>query len=158
MGVKKNMTDLKGRVWAFVLYPESCIDYLDMIYYLEKLGIPMAISPLHIPAKNEIPEEEKKEHYHILMYFDGQKTQKNLRYLLDMSSTSYDRKYFDWSLLIDKNNLCKKRAEYPYFIKVNNLSNYFRYLIHLDQPRKQQFSCYKISHFVADDETELLVK
>ena len=117
------MTDLKGRVWAFVLYPESCIDYLDMIDRLERLGVPLAVSPLHIPSKNsDVADEEKKEHYHILMYFDGQKTQKNLQKLLDMGTSSYDRKYFDWRLLIDRNNLYKKKAEYPYFIKVNSLS------------------------------------
>lgn len=149
-----SMTDLKGRVWAFVLYPESCIDYLDMIKYLERLCIPMAISPLHNPEKNNDNDEneEKKIHFHILMYFDGQKQQKDLKKLLDYGVTRYDQKYFNWSLLCDKKNITGKKAVYPYFLKVNSLSSYFRYLIHLDQPLKQQFKGYKISHFVVDDE------
>ena len=152
---KKKITDktlVKGRVWAFVLYPESCIDYIDMIDKLKNLGVPMAVSPLHIPDKNIEQENEKKPHYHCLMYFDGQKNNKELKKLLDMSSTSYDRQYFNWQLLCDKKNLYSNVAKYPYFLKVNSIRSQFRYLLHLDNPLKQQFNDYKIQYFVVDDE------
>ena len=44
---------ISGRVWGFVLYPESCIDYVDMVRYLDRLCLPIAISPLHRPELNE---------------------------------------------------------------------------------------------------------
>ena len=144
--------DISGRVWAFVLYPDSCIDYLDMITQLSYLGVPLAVSPLHLPEKNLKQENEKKPHYHCIMYFDGQKKQNQLKYLQDMSSTSYSRKYFDWHYLVDKNTVIPHFAKYPYFLKVNSIRHYTRYLLHLDSPDKQQFTDYKISTFVSDDE------
>ncbi len=145
--------DLKGRVWAFVLYPDSCIDYIDMINYLDRLRIPMAISPLHQPKKNNDKDEneEKKDHYHVIMYFDGQKQYKDLQKLMDFGTSSLNRQYFNWELLVDKKNINGKKAKYPHFVKVNSLSSYFRYLIHLDQPKKQQFKGYKLVNFVVDD-------
>ena len=148
-----NDSQLMGRVWAFVLYPESCsFNYVNMVRRLECLGLPMAISPLHIPSKNPVPENEKKEHYHIEFYLDGQKKEKDLRKLIDYDTSKYNRKYFDWQLLVDKNKKSKKVAVYPYFLKVNSISCYFRYLLHLDTPSKQQFNDYKIVNWVNDDE------
>ncbi len=145
--------DIKGRVWAFVLYPDSCLDYLDMIKYLERLRLPMAISPLHQPSKNKDKDEneEKKDHFHVMMYFDGQKQIKDLQKLMDFGTSQFNRQYYNWDLLVDKKNINGKKAKYPHFIKVNSISCYFRYLIHLDQPKKQQFKGYKLNNFVSDD-------
>jgi len=148
-----DISELKGRIWAFVLYPDSCAyDYVDMIKRLDCLKIPMAISPLHIPAKNTGEHNELKEHYHCLIYFDGVKKEKDLKKLIDFSSSKYDMQYFDWALLVDKDNISKKKGKYPYFKKINSIGAYFRYLIHLDNPDKQQFKDYKICNFVTDDE------
>ena len=143
---------ISGRVWAFVLYPDSCIDYVDMINKLERLCIPMAISPLHRPELNEKKQNELKYHYHCMMYFDGQKSEKQLKKLIDYETSKYDQKYFDWTLLVDKENLYNKHSAYPFFYKINNIRAYVRYLIHLDNPEKQQFNDYKICNFVSDDE------
>lgn len=143
---------ISGRVWGFVLYPESCIDYVDMVRYLDRLCLPIAISPLHRPELNEKQENEKKHHYHCLMYFDGQKKEKQLRQLMDFETSSYDRKYFNWTMLVDKNNVVGKFAKYPYFLKINSIRAQTRYLLHLDNPEKQQFHDYKVCHFVSDDE------
>lgn len=143
---------ISGRVWAFVLYPDSCIDYIEMVHRLERLCVPLAISPLHIPAKNTKQENEKKNHYHVLMYFDGQKKEKDLKKLIDFETSRYNQKYFDWTLLCDKDNLYKKVAVYPFFLKVNSIRSYTRYLLHLDNEEKQQFNDYKVCTFVRDDE------
>lgn len=70
----------KARYFTFIIYPESIP--VDWEICLEKLGIPMAISPLHDLDKSEIPYEKlnneekvilgsgknlyKKPHYHVL--------------------------------------------------------------------------------------------
>ena len=65
MGEVEN-NELKSRVWAFIIYPDSCgYDYVGMLEKLSNLGVPCAVSPLHIPSKNSVEvQNEKKEHYH----------------------------------------------------------------------------------------------
>lgn len=145
---------LSGRVWCFILYPDSCCDYVNMIKKLEHLLIPMAISPLHIPSKNNREEDkqnEKKPHFHCLMYFEGQKKEKDLRKLIDYETSQFERKYFDWQVLCDFQHPYSNIAKYPFFLKINNIRSYTRYLLHLDNPEKQQFDDYKVTHFVSDD-------
>ena len=56
---------LKGRNWAFVMYPESMPDnWYDL---LQATGLPFAISPLHDKDLN--PDgSQKKAHYHVMTY------------------------------------------------------------------------------------------
>lgn len=70
----------KARNFAFILYPESIPE--NFIESLEKIGIPMAVSPLHDLDKTERKFEDmtsdekkiinaggsvyKKPHYHVL--------------------------------------------------------------------------------------------
>lgn len=58
-------TKVKARNFAFILYPESLqTDWQDCLI---KLGIPMAISPLHDKDKSNIKGQfYKKPHYHVL--------------------------------------------------------------------------------------------
>lgn len=76
MTIKKT----KARNFSFIIYPESIPE--DFVECLEKLGVPMAISPLHDLDKTERKFEElsadeqkiikdggsvyKKAHYHVL--------------------------------------------------------------------------------------------
>lgn len=118
------MTDdvKRGRVWQIVFYPESCpSDFEDLIY---SWHIPCVLSPLHDPTKNikGIGETEGKVHYHLNLYFDGNK--------------SYDQ------ILYYAEQLNSKRV-----IRVENARSMTRYLIHLDDPDKEQFRIEDIKAF-----------
>ena len=69
---------IKKRYWAFVLYPDSAPS--DWQEQLQMLGVTAAISPLHdkdLNADNEI----KKEHYHIILCYNGPTTYNNVKKL-----------------------------------------------------------------------------
>ena len=61
----------KERYWTFVLYPESAPE--NWKEELQKLGLGVAISPLHDKDINPIGEL-KKPHFHILLCFNGPTT------------------------------------------------------------------------------------
>lgn len=67
--------NLKSRYWLLVCYPESLPS--NWLEILKDTLIPCAISPLHdldITDGGEL----KKEHYHILICFDGPTTYNNI--------------------------------------------------------------------------------
>ena len=88
-----NKTKVKARSFAFILYPESVPD--NWIDCLTKLGVPMAISPLHDLdqserkfedmseyEKNRIKNGEKiykKPHYHVLYIAKNPVTAESVR-------------------------------------------------------------------------------
>lgn len=102
----------RTRNYATIIYPESAP--VDWIAKLEALHIPALVSPLH--DKDKLPDGTlKKAHYHLLLSFGSVKT--------------------------------KKQAEAVFNIiggvgteVVNCLSAYARYLIHMDNPEKAQYS------------------
>lgn len=112
----------RGRVWQIVFYPESCPENFEEIIY--NWHIPACLSPLHNPLNNKkgLGETEGKEHYHLNVYFDGNK--------------SYDQVF----LLAEQLNT--KRI-----IRVENARAMTRYLIHLDDPDKEQFQLESIRAF-----------
>lgn len=60
-----NVRTTKARNFAFIIYPESIPE--NWVECLEKLGISMAISPLHDKDKSDIAGQVyKKAHYHVL--------------------------------------------------------------------------------------------
>ena len=104
--------NLKGRYWAFILYPESAIE--EWKEKLNELGVVAAISPLH--DKDINPDgTTKKEHYHILIEYDG--------------PTSY--KVVNESICEVVGGTIPKR--------VVSLRGYYRYLTHMDNPEKAQY-------------------
>ena len=103
---------LKGRNWAFVMYPESMP--VDWYYRLEMTGLPFAISPLHDRDLNPTGEE-KKPHYHVLCYYENPTTQKNVHELVS--------------------NLVNGTMP----IKLESLKGMYRYHIHKDNPEKYQY-------------------
>lgn len=106
------MKNIKGRSWAFVMYPESMPDnWFDI---LQQTGLPFAISPLH--DKDLDPTgESKKSHYHVITYYDNPTTLKNV-----------------------KENVCDLvNATIP--IKLENIRGMYRYHLHLDNPDKYQY-------------------
>lgn len=55
----------KARYFAFIIYPESSPENWQEC--LEKLGVPMAVSPVHDKDRSNVEGQEfKKAHYHVL--------------------------------------------------------------------------------------------
>ena len=103
---------MKGRNWAFIMYPESMpIDWFDK---LERTGLPFAISPLHDKDVNPTGEP-KKPHYHVICQYSNTTTQKNV-----------------------KENVCDLvNGTLP--IKLENIKGMYRYHIHYENPEKFQY-------------------
>lgn len=82
---------VKKRNWSFLLYPESAPK--DWKEQLKMTGLPIAISPLHnmdvwsLDDEQENPEHKagtpKKEHYHIILCYDGPTTYSSVKALTD---------------------------------------------------------------------------
>ena len=110
-----NLSNQKGRAWAFVMYPESMpTNFYEL---LEQTGLPFAISPLH--DKDLDPTgEPKKPHYHVMCYYENTTTKKNV-----------------------KENVCDLvSGTIP--IKLESMRGMYRYHLHLDNPdtKSQTFS------------------
>ena len=103
---------VKGRNWAFVMYPDSMpVDWFEI---LEKTGLPFAISPLHDKDINPTGES-KKPHYHVICQYGNTTTAKNV-----------------------KENVCDKvNGTIP--IKLESIKGMYRYHLHLDNPEKYQY-------------------
>lgn len=116
----QNSERYKGRsnLWAFLIYPgDSAPDnYLSI---LENLRIPVAISPEHDPDPDVDPDQEgdavRKKHRHVMIYFGIG------------SNKSFDQV----SALIEP-----LHGTRPFVL--HNMKGYARYLIHYDNPEKQQ--------------------
>lgn len=104
-------SDDRKRNFATVVYPESAPD--DWLDFLQELCIPCFISPLHDSDCN--PDGEiKKPHYHVLLMFEGKKSDKQVKEIFD----------------------CIGGVGSP---AVHSIRGYARYLCHLDNPEKTQY-------------------
>lgn len=105
---------LKGRNWAFVVYPESLPEnWRDIIV---ETGLPMAFSPLH--DKDIDPTGEvKKAHYHVICYYESGPTTKKA---------------------VKENVTDKLNGTIP--IKLESMKGMYRYHLHLDNPEKYQYN------------------
>lgn len=110
------MSSKKGtsrtRNFACVVYPESApSDWYDI---LVAQFIPAFISPLHDNDINPTGEP-KKPHYHVILLFDGVKTTEQVKVIFDLIGGVG----------------CEI---------VQSIRGYARYLCHLDNPEKAQYS------------------
>lgn len=103
---------IKGRNWAFVVYPESLPKNWEEI--IIETGLPMVFSPLHDKDLNPTGEV-KKSHYHVICYYDNTTTVKNVK----------------------ENVTDRLNGTIP--IKLENMSGMYRYHLHLDNPEKYQY-------------------
>lgn len=104
--------DKRTRNYATVVYPESAPN--NWMNILAEQLVPAFISPLHDDDVN--PDGEiKKAHYHVLIMFDGVKTVEQAKEVFDMIG----------GVGIE-------------VVKV--IRSYARYLCHLDNPDKHQYS------------------
>lgn len=102
----------RTRNFATIVYPESCPEN-----WLEILGehcIPAFVSPLHDCDFNPT-DEKKKDHYHVMLMFDGVKTLEQAKEITDSIGGVG----------------CQK---------INSVRGYARYLCHLDNPEKAQYN------------------
>lgn len=103
---------IKGRNWAFVVYPESLPSNWEEI--ITDTGLPMAFSPLHDKDKNPTGEA-KKPHYHVICYYENPTTSRAVKeYVTD-----------------------KLNGTIP--IKLESMTGMYRYHLHLDNPEKYQY-------------------
>ncbi len=110
MAVKSD--DARVRLWATVVYPESAPE--NWKNTLRDLFIPCYISPLHDKDVNA-DKTPKKPHYHVLMIFEGKKSRKQIA---DITAKFGG---------VGQEDVKSKRG-------------YARYLCHLDNPEKAQYS------------------
>lgn len=102
----------KARGWTFIVYPESVP--ADWRSVLDDLHIPWVESPLH--DKDVNPDGElKKPHWHVLLLFEGPTTFNNA------------------SSIAEKINAPIPQA-------VASARGMVRYMIHMDNPEKYQYS------------------
>ena len=112
--------DRRYRAWCFLIYPEEIPNDLDWFTNLNELHIPIAISPIHIMALEGKPGE--KDHYHVILSFDGKK--------------SYEQV---WELLLENLSTDGKNRGFTRPEQVNCLASYYRYLCHLDEQDKVKY-------------------
>jgi len=107
----KKARDDRTRNWTFLVYPESAPqNWRDV---LDELHIQWVESPLHDKDDNA-DGEQKKEHWHILLLFEGNKSYEQVKEITD-----------------------KLDATIP--LKVQSAKGLVRYMAHLDNPEKHQY-------------------
>lgn len=153
---------MRARVWAFIVWEES-VDYDRLCSVISELHTPAVISPLHdldtyteadvdgwkkrheglswvtdrahelIDGEVYLPYvgEYKKPHYHVLVAWAGSK--------------SYQQMWEYFSCLGIR-----------FFQKVESKGGYIRYLVHLDDPDKAQYSIDNIHSFGGIDLSALV--
>lgn len=105
-------TALRVRNFATVVYPESAPS--DWQEILSRQFIPAFISPLHDKDINPTGEP-KKAHYHVMLMFEGKKSKEQVQEIFSLIGGVG----------------CEV---------VNSIRGYARYLCHLDNPEKYQYS------------------
>ena len=127
MAEKKNGTG-RTRNWATIVYPESAPN--DWLVKLGEECIQTLISPLHDKDMNPT-NEPKKEHYHVLIMFDSVKTSDQAKEVFELIGGVG----------------CQKVA---------SLRGYARYLCHLDNPEKHQYSVNDVMQFGGVDYQDVI--
>lgn len=112
----------RTRSYACVVYPDSAPHFLEL---LTDLKVPCLVSPLHDSDTNP-NGEPKKPHYHVLFCFDSVKSESQARDMINLIGGVG----------------CEK---------VNSMRGYARYLCHLDNPEKAQYSPKNVTAFFGCD-------
>ncbi len=122
------MAAKRTRNFGTVVYPESAPD--GWLEWLGEQCIPCFISPLHDSDIN--PDgEQKKPHYHVLLMYDGVKTQEQVQPVFDsIGGVGFEI--------------------------VQSTRGYARYLCHLDNPEKHQYNPDEVRTFGGVDYMEVI--
>ena len=121
-------TETRTRNWAIVLYPESAPDNWRNL--IDDMHIEWVESPLHDKDINATGEV-KKAHWHILLMFGGVKSYEQVKELTDSLNA-------------------------PIPERCHNAKAMVRYMAHLDNPDKAQYSINDIKSHGGVDLAELL--
>lgn len=124
-GTKK--TDERIRNITFLIYEDSCIP--DWKEYLNELHIPMLWIYHDKDVENGKP---KKPHYHVMIMFEGKKSDSQLQEIVDRCGGA--------------------NGQYK---KINSIRGMARYLCHMDDPDKYQYDSKEV-HAVAVDYSSLV--
>lgn len=120
--------ETRTRNWTCIVYPDSAPE--DWVDILNDMHIEFVISPLHDKDKNATGEL-KKPHWHVLLMFGGVKS-------------------YEQVLEVTK----KINATIPE--RCHNAKAMVRYMAHLDNPEKAQYSVGDIKAYGGVDLQELL--
>lgn len=102
----------RGRNWTFIVYPDSAPK--DWREVLDGYHVPWIESPEH--DKDTNPDGTiKKAHWHVLMIFDGNKSFKQIEQITSLVNS-------------------------PIPQRVESARGLVRYMVHLDNPEKYQYS------------------
>lgn len=109
---------LTSRYWEILLYPDAIVNWWQTMWK-NNIILPLAVSPLHDPSLNadQDADTEQKKHYHAIIRYPNSTTDTTIKKIVD-------------ELYIDHG---------PKPLKVYDLMARYRYLVHLDNPEKQQF-------------------
>lgn len=118
----------RTRNWASVLYPESAVD--GWREALQECCVKAFVSPLHDKDINA-DGSPKKPHYHVVLAFNGVKSQEQAQAIFDKLGAVN----------------C---------IPLNDLVAYCRYLVHMDNPEKHQYEPSEIQCFGGADWSEMV--
>lgn len=113
----------RTRNFACVVYPESAPEAWQSV--LQEQFVPAFISPLHCDDINP-GGEVKKPHHHVMIMFDGVKTNEQAKVIFDMIGGVG----------------CER---------VNSIRGYARYLCHLDNPEKAQYDVNEVKCLCGTD-------
>ena len=109
--ISEKQDNMKGRHFAFVVYPESAPD--NWTELLQETGLPFVVSPLH--DKDINPDgTPKKAHYHLIVSWGNATTYKSARSFCDVLN-------------------CPR----PQILR--NVTGMYRYMTHKDNPEKYQY-------------------
>lgn len=118
------------RNFATVVYPDSVNTPDDWLSILSDFKTSVLVSPFHDQDINPTGEP-KKPHYHVLIMFEGMKSQDQVKELFDqIGGVGLET--------------------------VNSIRGYARYLCHLDNPDKHQYSVSDVQQFSGADFIEII--
>lgn len=102
----------RTRNWTFVIYPDDSApeNWLDI---LKALNVPGFVSPLHTDINPD--DTEKKPHHHVQLMFEGVKSFEQVKKITDSLN-----------------------APHPQYVQ--SKTGMARYLCHMDNPEKKQYS------------------
>lgn len=124
----KKTRDERVRNWGFIVYPDSAPEnWRDL---LDDLHVEWVESPLHEFDTNE-NGECKKAHWHVLIMFEGKKSYTQAKEIADMVNAANPQ-------------------------VVHSVKGNVRYMAHLDNPEKYQYSPSAIRVHGGADLTDLL--
>lgn len=111
------MSNQKTRYFVGICYSEAALSDVILAFY-HKCKFSLAVSPLHAPCSDD-SETELKSHYHYIIRTEFPRTESSINTLKDHFISC---------------------SEVTKLFSCNSPVAYTRYLVHLDNPEKEQFA------------------